>query len=803
MQNKNPQGNFDPIPDSDQELEKYGVWVKAEPQDLVEEPETDHQPLANEDDASLETMEELSGGMEDLEEILDLDTTDGEESESIDLSDFGLDEPEDAVVDDQGFDSLDLDMDLDEALSNDTVSDDEETAFDFDLPEETSQEASLDFETDELEAMESEQVLDDSGLDSFTIIDDDEELLPEIEMENVEMEDELIQDELMQDELMENEHSAPSFDDVGALEEDLASTSPSENTVSSDLLQKIALELSSIKEELVSLRSQLGELKREPVPVEVENQETDEDGTKGGFFDDEDDDTIALTGDELDNILNTADFTVEPPEDLTTPDILEETEDFEAIGGLVDTGSPSADWMEESQDLLPEDGSYLSGENTEDTDTSGLEDHSTTLEPGIEAIEGDEALDLDFENDDETSPPELDPEINVITESPEDTSYLDEDASELADGFELDASPLEEVPLMEPDLTELDLGIEIDDALAAESTEDLPFMESADTDDGELILEEESEALSDQVVPEADQTSLETDLASIEEDDFDSILELDEADDEIVLSIDGDEQLGSSDASEYTEALDEIEEVEPLSMDPFEDETISELELHREGPRQADGSWSSEPEDLSELEEPEEVEAQSSQATEAKTIAEVESEAEVLEDFESMDFEGEGLLGSQEVEDLGGEDLETLEELEDLSEVDEVAGEAPSIELEPELMELEPELMEEEPELIEEEPELIEEEPELIEEEPELIEEATPVEEPGEAVAMDVTEELDSGITPETEEAVPDKLKQDVKSVLLYLDQLLASLPEEKIEEFASSEYYDTYKKLFEDLGLL
>lgn len=50
---------------------------------------------------------------------------------------------------------------------------------------------------------------------------------------------------------------------------------------------------------------------------------------------------------------------------------------------------------------------------------------------------------------------------------------------------------------------------------------------------------------------------------------------------------------------------------------------------------------------------------------------------------------------------------------------------------------------------------------------------------------------------------VPDKLKHDVKSVLLYLDQLLASLPEEKIEEFASSEYYDTYKRLFDDLGLL
>jgi hypothetical protein len=58
-------------------------------------------------------------------------------------------------------------------------------------------------------------------------------------------------------------------------------------------------------------------------------------------------------------------------------------------------------------------------------------------------------------------------------------------------------------------------------------------------------------------------------------------------------------------------------------------------------------------------------------------------------------------------------------------------------------------------------------------------------------------------ITPIAETEAPDKLKHDVKSVLQYLDQLLASLPEEKIEEFASSEYYDTYKRLFDDLGLI
>jgi len=48
----------------------------------------------------------------------------------------------------------------------------------------------------------------------------------------------------------------------------------------------------------------------------------------------------------------------------------------------------------------------------------------------------------------------------------------------------------------------------------------------------------------------------------------------------------------------------------------------------------------------------------------------------------------------------------------------------------------------------------------------------------------------------------PD-LKSDLKDVLAYMDQLLESLPEDKIEEFAKSEHFDTYKKLFKELGLV
>ena len=50
--------------------------------------------------------------------------------------------------------------------------------------------------------------------------------------------------------------------------------------------------------------------------------------------------------------------------------------------------------------------------------------------------------------------------------------------------------------------------------------------------------------------------------------------------------------------------------------------------------------------------------------------------------------------------------------------------------------------------------------------------------------------------------SIPGNIRQELKTVLSYMDLLLESLPEEKIEEFAKSEYFDTYKKLFKELGL-
>jgi pilus assembly protein FimV len=50
---------------------------------------------------------------------------------------------------------------------------------------------------------------------------------------------------------------------------------------------------------------------------------------------------------------------------------------------------------------------------------------------------------------------------------------------------------------------------------------------------------------------------------------------------------------------------------------------------------------------------------------------------------------------------------------------------------------------------------------------------------------------------------VPEALRKEIANVLKYMDNLLDALPDEKIQEFAESEHFEVYKKLFEDLGLM
>lgn len=51
-------------------------------------------------------------------------------------------------------------------------------------------------------------------------------------------------------------------------------------------------------------------------------------------------------------------------------------------------------------------------------------------------------------------------------------------------------------------------------------------------------------------------------------------------------------------------------------------------------------------------------------------------------------------------------------------------------------------------------------------------------------------------------DVLSDSSKEDLRKVLGYLDNLLENLPEDKIKEFAKSDYYDLYVKILSKLGI-
>jgi hypothetical protein len=160
---------------------------------------------------------------------------------------------------------------------------------------------------------------------------------------------------------------------------------------------------------------------------------------------------------------------------------------------------------------------------------------------------------------------------------------------------------------------------------------------------------------------------------------------------------------------------------------------------------------------------------------------------------------------NRELDNFGSEDLGAESSPENISET--IAGEEETAAAEEEAeVEFDLDSLQEPPEEAPEEPAAEEESPEVFEEglalaeTPLSAEEIVPEEEPEEKPAVEAeTEEVSAthdGL------GMSQSVREEIKSVLKYMDQLLESLPEDKIQEFARSEHFDVYRKLFEELGL-
>ena len=465
--------------------------------------------------------------------------------------------------------------------------------------------------------------------------------------------------------------------------------------MSTQLLMKIAEELSSIRSELTTLKNEFAGVHSDA------GADYKPDAPHSGFFAEEDDEKIALTGDEMYNILNAADFSevetlsIDPlqsfddgmldmlsdQEDITHFDLSEpvassEDEEEEIEIDLTDLGinldeieaneeanaldlSPQPeidDSFNANFDILPED-------NVPDGEVFAVED-AFTQNSGDESLEETEIE--SFDGLDELQHISLDDEP-LIAAHEEDTSYLEEDPLAMQETELNDLAETENALDISLDAIDLDLNI------------DEPSEES-------LVAFEDVEE------PSFDASSLDFSEAIIDEPDLSA---------------------GITESPEQEPVLDDISDEDVL------DEDISiELEGNHE------------------FESP--VEENPAAEEKDDSIAQV-----IPEGFEIV---------AEEAPVPFDDDLETLTE-------EDLVG--------PE--DLSENLQEENPA------------PEAVKEDEAAAEEAL-AEEPI---------------------SIPSGLKSELKNVLSYMDHLLESLPEEKIEEFAKSEYFDSYKKLFKELGLV
>ncbi len=504
----------------EEDLERYGVWVKAGPEEVIEA----------DDDFAFTDLPSAGGAAADVDDDFDLDLPD---IEDLDVDELSLDDD----TDDFAIPRTSVDDDSDE--DDDLVSLDD---LDIEEPDgETDPFAALDEEYGSADAFDStipgtDDELEDFSFDDVSISDEGEEL-PELDVDE---EHDFTPEEQGIDIVPESPTNRITPDEEEFLDEenlqnpDESAIPDTMDTQEREAFQQIQQELSDIKRELAELKIALRGARQAPVPaddaaesepdmegVKVEDapavdEEVHEEGEEAaeashpsGFFDEDEDETIALTGDELDNILNTAEFTeqageaeeldddfiLEQPDDEGAPSPEEEEEDDSAVQELADM---DIDRELSDIDSLVDDTEDSDGTATDDIDE--LEIDLDSLEEldddGFDSFADQVESDIGPEEEEPDTEPasvagveeiELDDDFDDVLDeySDEDTDEGEDESEEEEEEIELDLDDLDDLDL-EDDELERPRGLDLDDGSADELTID---EESPD----ELTLDEEPE----------------------------------------------------------------------------------------------------------------------------------------------------------------------------------------------------------------------------------------------------------------------------------------------------------------------
>ena len=771
----NPTGNTN-------ELDSYGVWVKRPPQDSNEDtiiPETEEKtsniieedfdlpdfsdipepiesdelkdnPFTEEesknDDGNIELSSDISlddflddsasgmpGSSESTEEI-DLDSFVGDSSGSseeislddfLDGDDFGSSSSsgkEDDVANDEALDiSLNFNTPKEDEVQTEEIS--EETDYDSDYesepePKESVPEKKVDFSSIDTGAME------EISLDDFSMAESDaatadaaaKAISSSVESEDVDLTEFGTGGE--------SHAAAPKQTvidyDLAITEDDEVSSAPvikeiktdakaeekettTENTaINNELLERIISDLSGLKDEISNLKNDLAELREkssiEPAlpscatqenEAEIETPATEE---PSGFFGNSDEDeTIALSGDELSNIMNSADFTEEVVENVS-PD----AETKEAAGfteeTFVNDVEPSAeettfDMSQENEASSPISDSFS---DASDTSLSANSESEPEVSVSNDFVEMSPTEDFGMQEEVKSEPAE--PEsFNENEDIQEETAA----ASDIPDTIPDDI-------IDEP---------AFDDSLYSAPT---PMPEESG------IIEEEVPSLEEPLVTDTFETEPSDAFASEEETDSGLSLKMEEAEPE-----EPNLEIMTEDSLPEEIDIPKVDEILPEETSDNADDIMVD----------------SNPSDFMES-----VKIDETEKVRDPFIDDIMEEPPTVEDA----------ITDENVEYLAKDENAIVD-----ADVSPIPAEEPSVAFE---------------------------EPQIDAEEE--------VSSPAESISEETAESNAEDRT------LPDDIKSDIKSVLLYMDQLLENLPEDKIMEFAKSEQFVTYKKLFSELGL-
>lgn len=468
---------------TDTDSQNNEIQLENTESEITETVSTDETENTEEiDNFDLDSMED---GEIDLDNFLSDDSSDSSSEETVDLASFGLD--------DSSTDSVNLDDFLDGGefsdlnstgtgttqKSEDIVDEDplninlsfDESANSFEVAEENEESSEIEDNAEQAirstgDDIDTESIdLAEFGLDgeeSLMTIQSPEDTINEAKDEtvNYDLKVNVDTDDGVTVSMSDVIAGTTESQEEPVIEEKTETVSESSSTeevvmstAGQEILQQLMGELSSLKNEIKDLKSELTELKSQEEEIKIESNEDD---NTGFFGDNEEDDTIALSGAELDNILSSAEFLEETDSDEAAEESIQEEE--------IQLEENAADFTEETSVSNGEFSSTIEGDIFDDStifedvsdDPVVIEEPAATPEIQEEIVEETSSDSIEEENlISEELPEEI--EIPRVTDfSGESELYVNEDSSLTIDTTgiddEISINPIDELFEDEPSI---------------------------------------------------------------------------------------------------------------------------------------------------------------------------------------------------------------------------------------------------------------------------------------------------------------------------------------------------------------